>query len=303
MNYFSTAGPKEYGYIRFISGSFIFISGYIISMFYVGKFKFDRGGTTRRLVMRGLKLFILFSGLNILINLTGIGNPAKAPLGIQQYINNLSTIYISGDIKYAAFLILLPISYLLMISPIILQFSNSRILLNVTILLIVFSLTLYNIQWNNLNLGMIGMIGLSVGIGIDGIGKSFAMKSRVSIILGLIIMILMMGYLDRNILTYSLGVMIVLKLIYDFAMTLNSEMKYFQGIILVGQYSLVCYIMQIIILQGLSRVLDKKRWGLGYETILIFILTNIFILALCALLKYLRNQYGFIDKSYRFVFS
>ena len=29
MNYFSTAGPEGFGHVRFVTGSFIFISGYI----------------------------------------------------------------------------------------------------------------------------------------------------------------------------------------------------------------------------------------------------------------------------------
>src|SRR5262245_25828550 len=84
MNIFSTARSEAYGYIRFVSGSFIFISGYIIAIFYEQKFQIDRIGTSQRLIMRGLKLLLVFTVLNILINVTGVGNPNKAQLGLQQ---------------------------------------------------------------------------------------------------------------------------------------------------------------------------------------------------------------------------
>src|SRR5262245_1486476 len=77
MNIFSTAGPDEYAYVRFVSGSFILMSGYIIARFDGPRFKADWRGTYQRLVARGLKLLILFTLLNLLINLTGIGNPDK----------------------------------------------------------------------------------------------------------------------------------------------------------------------------------------------------------------------------------
>src|ERR1700674_4207290 len=124
MNVFSTAGPEAYGYIRFVSGSFILISGYMISTYYQEKFRADRMRTSKRLIVRGLKLLVVFSALNIMINFTGIGNPVKSQLGVQQYLNNLPAIYGLGDQKHSSFLILLPISYLLVTSPVFLLFNG-----------------------------------------------------------------------------------------------------------------------------------------------------------------------------------
>ena len=117
MNIFSTAGPDEYAYVRFVSGSFILMSGYIVARFDGPRFKADWRGTSRRLVARGLKLLVLFTLLNLLINLTGIGNPDKAQFGIQGYISSLFEVYVSGEPRYASFQILLPIAYLLVAAP------------------------------------------------------------------------------------------------------------------------------------------------------------------------------------------
>src|SRR5215471_235911 len=86
MNVFSTASPEAFGYIRFVSGSFIFISGYIISVFYEQRFQTDGTSTSKRLAVRGLKILFIFTILNIFINLTGLKNPSKTQLGLQQYL-------------------------------------------------------------------------------------------------------------------------------------------------------------------------------------------------------------------------
>ena len=103
MNIFSTAGAEDYAHIRFVSGSFIFVSGYIVASFYYARFKADWGDTSKRLVLRGVKLLALFTLLNVLINLTGVGNPDKVQLGIRHYINNAYAVYISGAPGYASF--------------------------------------------------------------------------------------------------------------------------------------------------------------------------------------------------------
>jgi peptidoglycan/LPS O-acetylase OafA/YrhL len=303
MNYFSTASPEDFGHIRFVSGSFIFISGYIIAIFYENKYRIDKTGTSKRLVLRGFKLLIIFTLLNILINLTGIGNPNKAPLGVQQYLNNLTAIYALGNPRFAAFLILLPISYILMISPFFLFFNRSKKFLIIIISITAFCFSFLHINSNNLGLGIVGLIGLAVGMIINELERSFFIKSRAIIFCCLLISVCLMGYLSNNVMTYSIGIMIVLKLFCDFGKTVNLRNQINQIIILFGQYSLVCYITQIVFLQGLFRVLPNQRWGLGYETISIFIITNIFLLGSCSLLNFLRGHYESIARAYRLIFS
>jgi hypothetical protein len=302
MNYFSTAGDQGFGYVRFVTGSFIFISGYIISIFYEKKYRIDRAGVSKRLLSRGLKLLMIFTALNVLINLAGIGNPRKAPLGIGRYLGNVTSIYVFGDGKLAAFQVLLPISYLLMLSPVLLFFNGFKKSFVVIALSIAFFFSFFNIDSANLGLGIVGVIGLSVGMVINGLDRSFFVKNKTIIFCGLAICIGMMGYLDRNVMTYSIGIMAVLKLFYDLAKNVDLGRRVCQVIILFGQYTLVCYIMQIAFLQGLFRILSGRRWGFGYENISIFVATNIFLLALCTLAKRLRFRYEFADKTYRFIF-
>ena len=302
MNYFSTAGPKDFQYVRFVTGSFIFLSGYIISTFYESKYREDRLSTAKRLIVRGIKLLIIFSCLNILINLSGIGNPKKV-LAIRFFFENIFEIYTLGKAKLAAFQILLPISYLLIISPLFLFLADYKKYIFTVILFFLFYLSIFQTDSINLDLGAVGLIGLSIGLLINNIDKIISIKSRMAIIGLIIVTICLMGYLNGNLISYSLGIMIILKLFYDFGLTINLEMKFNRGIILLGQYTLVCYIMQIVFLQGLYRLLSKPRWGWGCENISILIATSGFLLGLCMMIRYLRKQHKFMDRSYRFIFS
>lgn len=303
MDHLSTAGPREFGYVRFVSGSFIFVSGYIISTFYEEKYRRNRADTSKRLFIRGVKLLIIFTALNLLINLTGFGNTRKPLPNIEQYMDNLTRIYSWGDSRFAAFQILLPISYLLMLSPVLLLLNRFKIFLIITAFLIVFSFSFLGIDSKNLGLGIVGLVGLSVGMAANGLKDVLILKNKGIISCCLIICVYLFGYLNRNLMTYSLGIMIVLKLTYELAKSIDLTKQFNKFVILLGQYTLVSYIMQILFLQILVRVLAERRWGLGYETMFIFIATNIFLLGLCNLVEYLRNYDESMNKAYRIIFS
>ena len=303
MNYFSTANWEKYAYIRFITGSFVFISGYIVSTFYERKYGKDKIGICKRLIVRGLKLLIIFTSLTLLANLIGMDSYKKwIHFSARQYFDNLGAIYIWGNSSLATFPILVPISYLLIISPVYFILYGIKKPLVTAILLLVIFFSLMRLESSILNFGMIGLVGLSVGalVNLEGL---YGIKNRLIILFCLFICFSIMRYLQTNVLMYSLGILVVLKLVYDFAKTLNVRNQIIQVVILFGQYSLVCYIMQIVFLQWLFRLLRNKRWELGYETISIFVVTNMFLLGLCISLRWCRGRYRWIDKSYKVIFS
>jgi fucose 4-O-acetylase-like acetyltransferase len=302
MNYFSTASPEDFEYIRFVAGSFIFISGYIVSTIYEKKYQLDKHKVAKRLIVRGLKLFTIFTVLNLVINLLGLTHYRKPHFNLEQYLNNLSIIYISGNGRLAAFQILLPISYLLIVAPAYFIFYRFRKSMIAATLIAALFYTLMKIDSYNLSLLLIGFVGLSFGTQIN-MDHFYRINSKLILLLLLFLLFNIMGYLSRNILTYSIGILIILKLIYDFSKTLSLKKQTYQIIILLGQYSLVSYIMQIIFLHGLSKLLLKQRWGLGYETISIFMLTNMFLIVLCIIVRFIRDRNKMLDKSYRLIFS
>jgi len=302
MNYFSNATPEDYACIRFVSGSFIFISGYIIAVFYEKRYQHDRPGISKRLLIRGIKLLLIFTALNVAINLTGVGNPNKTLIGIEQYVSNLTDIYVLGSPRAAAFQILLPISYLLMIAPVCLFFSKYKIAITASVTVLAIQVMLFDISTVNIELGIVGLIGFCAGIVNNNLKSTFFFKNRLILLFLLILTILMTKYFNLNVLTYSIGIMIIIKIFYDLSKTFDLKNPINQMLILFGQYTLICYIMQIIFLQGLFRILSNQRWSLGYQTISIFLVTNIFLLGLCLSLSFFRDRYKLINKLYKLVF-
>ena len=178
MNYFSNAKPEHYGYIRFISGSFIYISGYIIAIFNETRYLDNRSRITKRLFIRGIKLALIFTALNLAISLTGIGSPNKIHFSVAQYVNNIIDIYVKGTPRIAAFQILLPISYLLIISPVCLFFSKYKTALISLVIAIAIQSIFMDIYSAIFELGIVGLIGFCSGIVSNNIKKSMAIKNR-----------------------------------------------------------------------------------------------------------------------------
>jgi hypothetical protein len=72
--------------------------------------------------------------------------------------------------------------------------------------------------------------------------------------------------------------------------------------ILLGQYSLVCYIAQINFMQALYRQLSRPRWELRYETIFVVFATVVFLLVLNAGRATLCERRTFEAKAYKLTF-
>src|ERR1700690_1230692 len=66
LNYFW--GPHDNRYLRFLTPSFIFISGFIISNVYFAKYGVADPQLPKRLIQRGLKILGVFALLNVTRN-------------------------------------------------------------------------------------------------------------------------------------------------------------------------------------------------------------------------------------------
>lgn len=98
----------------FLSGAWVFISGLIIAIYYRNRFRERPGAISRRLVIRGAKLILVFLVLNIAMQATGIA-------GFETWDRReLIQVLTYGDARRASFEILLGIGYVLMLSPVLL---------------------------------------------------------------------------------------------------------------------------------------------------------------------------------------
>ena len=302
MNYFTNTGAKEFEHVRFVTGSFIFISGYIISYFYERRFFSNKSLISRRIIFRGLKLLAIFTMLNVLILLTGFSNPNKPTSSIVQILNNLHNIYIFGDKRLSSFQILLPISYNLILFPLLFLFKKKFISILIFFLTFLLFYSILGVNFVIFDLMLIGITGFYIGVIKVKSNKLYNIENKFLILTIITVCIYYFKIFDINLLTYIIGVTIILKLIYNFSITINLNSLINKNVILLGKYTLICYIAQIIFLHGLSWTLSRQKWGFGYQTVSIFILTNITLLGLCYILKYFRYKYNFFNKLYRFIF-
>lgn len=303
LNIFTSAGWEAYSYIRFVSGSFLFISGYIISIYYAQKFDLNKLSTSMRLAVRGIKLLSIFTLLNLTIQISGIGNPNKIQAGMHYFLNNGHDIFGLGKPGLASFQILLPIAYLMILSPLFLLLSNISIAMICLSLIAGFAVSYFEIESVNIGLGILGVIGLYGGLLANRWEITLSLKRKDFILAGLLTCFYLMRYLDRNLVSYAIGVAFVIKLIYDLGAILNLKTFVNRLTILLGQYSLITYIGQIVFLQCLSIFVFKIKWEISYQIVLLILCTNLFLVALCLLLSRIRVRYKGFDAMYRFVFS
>lgn len=300
MNIFSTAGPDEYAYVRFVSGSFILMSGYIVAKFCEGRFEEDWFGTSRILIFRGLKLIILFIFLNLLIDIMGMGNIGKG--GFSNQLANISDIYIVGKPGVASFQILLPIGYILVTAPTLLLLGRFSWLLLAIFVAMSGVAGLSNLDSVNIDFVLLGGIGLFGGLFIKAFNRSLAIKNVWVMVGCFFFIIISMRYLNENLATYALGIIGILKVLYDLSSYFGGKSYVGRVFVLLGQYSLVCYIVQIGFMRALHVALSNPQWPLGYEVIVVILVTVTFLVMVSAGLVVLRDRNDFVRRAYKLVF-
>ena len=304
MNYFSDVPAEAYGYLRFVNGSFVFISGYVVAAFYTDASRGDRFAAFRRLASRGLKLLCIFTVLNLAVSALGMTNYRAVTFGLSDYLDSAADIYGSGQAHQIAFRILVPISYVLMLSGLYLVSPRSQAIL--------IALTLATaLLWNffaplvaNVFFVLTGLVGLSFGLLLlkhDLLGRR--VRRWLPIVLGFVALASVMNWLSGNVLAYGVGVGLLLKLVYDGAALLAPAGRIYQWLVLLGRYSLVSYIAQIGFLFVLHRALRGHEFAPLPELALVFLATCAFLLAACLAIDRLRRRFRLVEGTYRLVFA
>ncbi len=306
MSIASTAGAEAFRYIRFISGSFIFISGFVVVRFMWDRFESAPRETTLRLVLRGLKVLLIFTVLNLAIHASGFGNADKQQLGVTGFARNAETIFLSGDGRQSSFVILLPIAYLLMLSPLFIAAARrSQVLAGGAGILAALALGSGLFALSPIGEFMVvGLCGLCLGPPAiaERVLPMRAPTANVTII-GLTMAIWLGGRHGSPLSLYCAGVALVLKFLLD-AVRLPSPMSsWFGQVVRLGQYSLFAYIVQIVLIQLLFRALGGERDEHGYVTAALIVAVALGCALLCNGLERLRARFVSIDRTYRWVFA
>jgi hypothetical protein len=309
LNYF--LGTSDNRYLRFLTPSFIFITGFLISNVYFSKYGIADPQLPKRFLQRGLKILGVFAFLNLARTFLFAATYRDQMLSEHSSIRSLLDIYVIGNNlgggpgKAIAFFILVPIAYLLLLSALLLIAGRvyRRIFYVACALAFLSILVLYSYghQSANLELVAIGLLGIVVGYTpIEEINASV----RHPIFL-VVAYLCYLGAITRWNIIYPLqvlGVCLSLMIIYVLGNPNGEPGRARSLFVLLGKYSLFGYISQIAILQLLRRFLGH----LSSETAVLdlsFLLAVGLTVASVEVLDRLRLQSVMVDRLYRAVFS
>ena len=300
INYFIGVHGEIYKYLRFITPSFIFISGFLISNVYAEKYGVPDAQVNWRLIQRGVKLLILFTILNIAALCVLSRGYLEVTENLKAFAANAPSIYLTGTRQETVFAVLVPISYVLILSPAVLFLNRLGSywtwLLCVTVLVAVGALQHGGHGSPTLELISFGVLGMAVGcIPMERIDSAATKGLAV-----LAVYLIYTGAIALWSATYLLqliGVCVNVLGIYALSKWNRSE---FVGdcVGLIGQYSLFAYIFHIGLLQVLQRV-PSYHYKAGISLAATIVCTWGTIVAL----KKIREMSKHGDRAYRAVFA
>jgi len=310
INYFIGTQWGYYRYLRFLTPSFIFITGFMISNVYLSKYTAADPRLPKRLLTRGLKLLTIFIVLNVARTLVapmlGANVLARNPLAPM----NIFTIFVSGNFpvvggKLVSFSILVPISYLLMLSGSLMfpyrlyRYTFHFVCALLGLLIVIVGLT--GTQSYNLEFITIGLLGVLAGFIPIAIINDFV---RHPYALGVAYLCYTIAITMWSVPFPLLvvGVALSIMVIYLVGASGSETGTVRSEVILLGKYSLLGYIFQIAILQIL--LAGFQRFNLGFRALVIsffaaFVLTVVSV----RIVDGARTRTVSVDRLYKLVFA
>ncbi len=311
INYFVGPDWEYYRYLRFLTPSFIFVTGFMISNVYLSKYATDDPRLPKRLLIRGLKLLAVFFVLNLarvyIMPALGTGVVPQNLLDAR----NMFIIFVSGNApvvggKLISFSILVPISYLLMLSGVLmLPFKFYRHTFHAACAFFLISIVVcgfVGVEAPYLELITIGMLGALAGFVPIATTNDFV---RHPYMLGLAYLCYTIAITIWNVpfILQMVGVPLSLMVIYLAGLSGREGGKTRNGIVLLGKYSLFGYISQIAILQVLAASLRHTNLGLLWLLIVSFVAAFALTVLSVEVVDRLRSRVASMDRLYKAVFA
>jgi len=301
---YSTDYTLGFKYLPFVPPSFILITGFLISRLYFNPEAARDARVYGRLLFRGFRLLFLFTVLNVLIQLVGRQKAVATPQGLSYLLDYWYQIYVIGGGQFAAFSILLPIAYLLLLAPLLILLYRGRPLLVLAVGggLVIFA-TVSGGQEPSFNLALVsaGVIGGIAGCVPD---SALSLLRRY----WYLAVIVYAGYIA---VTHSvwqsrfdllLNAFLALVAIFGICAAMGAAGLFGRELLVVGRYSLLAYIFQIALLQAFARLFGR----LEPFTISFFfqmLAVGVAMVLMAEGLQWVRRRAAWIDASYRFVFA
>ena len=301
---YSTDYTLGFKYLPFLPTSFILITGFLISRLYFTPEAAHDASVYQRLLLRGFRLLFVFTILNVLTQLVGRRKAVATPQGLSYLFDNWYEIYVIGGGHYAAFSILLPIAYLLLLAPllILLYRAHPILVLVVAIAFAVFSTINGGQEEPSFNLTLVtaGLIGVIVGRVPDSALSLLRRYWYVSVIAyaGYIIFAHLFG---QSRFDQLLNAFLALVAIFSICAAVGGGL-FGRELVVVGRYSLLAYIFQIALLQVLTRLFGRLE-PFTISFFLQMLGVGMLMILLAEGLQRARSRGAWIDGSYRAIFA
>jgi peptidoglycan/LPS O-acetylase OafA/YrhL len=311
LNYFVGPQGEYYNYLHFLTPSFIFISGFLISHVHFGKYGTGSARLSGRLSIRGLKILAVFVSMNLLIAIFLPDSGVRQAFANGSLGSDLYRVFVSGDVlmdgigKAASFTILVPIGYLLISSAgllLLCRFSRYTFLFACGLLLlcVVFRET-RGLQGWNLELLMIGMLGVVLGYATSAQVEAFV-SHRLALCGAYGVYLVAVTIWGVPLSLRITSVILTTALIYVVGDKKGQPGLLRSHIALLGRYSLFGYLSQILILQILRRLFGSGDLGIG-ALLLSLLLGFALSMASVEILDCMRARVSGVDRLYKAVFA
>jgi hypothetical protein len=306
LNYFRQ-GSFALHYFRYIATGFIGMSGFLITNVIYLKYQADPRRLWLKQLSRGGKLVALFLLLNVLINSLVHRNYTSSEMGIVPFFNHLPTILLKGSSQFAAFEILLPIGYLLIIAPLLLQ-NPKRImglLFCCLLVLVPYCIITENGAYSSYNLFMLtfGFIGILVGLTPTGVMVNLLTKNKYLVLLAFFSYLSIATVTSPSFGAIITGTLSTIAVMFLFANRIKEKNVIKMEIVNMGRHSLMLYLVQIAILQLINRVIKHFDIGDSYKLIVGFLITLVLTTAIAIILRISLRKSTLIKNGYKFLFN
>jgi peptidoglycan/LPS O-acetylase OafA/YrhL len=270
LNYFYGPQGDIYKYLRFLTPSFIFVTGFLISHVHFSKYGVGSSSLSKRLFLRGVKLLGVFVALNVLVSLVDPDSFLRNTFSESAALANLDAVFFTAGItsseagKVASFGILVPISYVLMLAAL---FSLACRFFKYTFhaacaafVLCMVIVDLHGVQSVNLELVSVGLLGVVLGyIPRDQLQR---LVSRPWVVVSAYCLYLIeITIWNVSLYTQMAGACLTTLFIYSVGTWTSRQGRVYGLFVLLGKYSLFGYIAQIAILQLLNAGLRHVNHG------------------------------------------
>lgn len=309
LNYFLDGYHILYAYIGYVTQAFIFYSGFVSGTVYFNKLIANKKLVYKRLILRGCKIILLFFVLNLLIHALFQKNFGNQDLGLHLFLDNITAIFLTGNDKIARFAILLPIGYVLLLSPVLISLHRYKYYAFTTIIVFWLLADVMDVRgFFNFNCILTGIAGVFGGLIYNDQYKHLSIKplrfAAVAIVLFFLIVFIPF-YSDprSHYISYFLYIIVIVYNMHLLCSFLNPAGLLIRQVLKFGQYSLYLYLAQIFILQIVKKILGFNLSSVSVIHFLLFIFVTLMLVGLCYLTDFLRNRFTLMDKIYRFVFA